>query len=286
MKHLCDPNKSTAKGKHTNRLKFIAIEDVSPKCIEDFNPFYLILKDWEGDYFNIISLTQPVYILFSSKKNSAFVPTCVSDSHVPEKVDWRELFNTQNMKPSEEYQSEVARAIERHYRYAFIDSGNLNKIVTLRKKKVEFNSFWDRLREVCWSSRNMKKNLTFKREMFEPIAHFKEEVICLISAAESAIAYVNCNAPNEADRFPRSADGSCKASEGFPTPVTSPLRPPKPARTEVRQYSWRNSTRKEVCMHIRTLKPFKSRMEKEELKFKSQGQRTVEITVTSWIVAS
>ena len=56
---------------------------------------------------------------------------------------------------------------------------------------MEFNSFWDRLREVCWNSRTMKKNLTFKREMFESIAHFKEEVICLISAAESAIAYVN-----------------------------------------------------------------------------------------------
>ena len=43
MKHLCDPNKSTANG----HLKFIAIEDVSPKCIEDFNRFYLILKDLE-----------------------------------------------------------------------------------------------------------------------------------------------------------------------------------------------------------------------------------------------
>ena len=37
-----------------------------------------------------------------------------------------------------------------------------------------------------------------------------------------------CDAPNEADRFPRSADGSFKASEGLPTPVTSPLRPPTP----------------------------------------------------------
>ena len=80
-----------------------------------------------------------------------------------------------------------------------------------------------------------------------------------------------CDAPNEADRVPRSADGSFEASEGLPTPVTSPLKPPKPPRTEVRQYSWCNSTRKEVCMHIRTVKPFKSRMEKEELKFKSQG---------------
>ena len=76
---------------------------------------------------------------------------------------------------------------------------------------------------------------------------------------------------NEADRFPRSADGSFKASKGFPTPVTSPLRPPKPPRTEVRQYSWRNSTRKEVCMYIRMLKPLKTRKEKEELKFKRPG---------------
>ena len=81
----------------------------------------------------------------------------------------------------------------------------------------------------------------------------------------------SCDAPNEADRFPRSADGSFEASEGFPTPVTSPLRPPKPPRTEVRQYSWRNSTRKEVCMYIRMLKPLEIRKEKEELKFKSQG---------------
>ena len=80
-----------------------------------------------------------------------------------------------------------------------------------------------------------------------------------------------CDAPNEADRFPRSADGSFEASKGFPTPVTSPLRPPKPPRTEVRQYSWRNSTRKEICMYIRKLKPLKTRKENEELKFKSQG---------------
>ena len=82
---------------------------------------------------------------------------------------------------------------------------------------------------------------------------------------------LNCDAPNEADRFPKSADGSFKASEGIPTPVTSPLRPPKPPRTEVRQYSWHNCARKEVCMYIRTLKPLKTRKKKEELKFKHPG---------------
>ena len=75
-----------------------------------------------------------------------------------------------------------------------------------------------------------------------------------------------CDAPNEADRFPRLADGSFKSSEGLPTPETSPLRPPKPSRTEIRQYSWCNSTRKEVCMHIRTLKPLKARKNKREVK--------------------
>ena len=99
-----------------------------------------------------------------------------------------------------------------------------------------------------------------------------------------------CDAPKSADRFPRSADGSFEASKGFPTPVTSPLRPPKPSRTEVRQYSWRNSTRKEVCMHIRTLKPFKSRMEKEELKCKRPGLTNCpylsDVMVSGVIIAS
>ena len=59
--------------------------------------------------------------------------------------------------------------------------------------------------------------------------------------------------------FPRSADGSLEASKGFLTPVTS-LMPPKPPRTEVRQYSWR---RKEVCMLIRILNPLTTRKEEE-----------------------
>ena len=71
-------------------------------------------------------------------------------------------------------------------------------------------------------------------------------------------------------KFPTSADRSCKAAEDFPTPVTSPLRPPKPPRTERRQYSGRNSARKEVCMYIRILKPLEIRKEEEELTFKSQ----------------
>ena len=79
-----------------------------------------------------------------------------------------------------------------------------------------------------------------------------------------------CNAPAEICKLPTSADGSCKSSEGFPTPVTPPLLPFKLLRTERRQYSWRNSSKREVCMYIRILKPLEIRKKKEELTFKSQ----------------
>ena len=50
------------------------------------------------------------------------------------------------------------------------------------------------------------------------------------------------------------------------TPETSPLLPPKPPRTKIRQYSCRNSIRKEVCMHIRTQEPLKARKNKRKVK--------------------
>ena len=66
-----------------------------------------------------------------------------------------------------------------------------------------------------------------------------------------------CNAPAEADRFPISADGSFKASEGLPSPDTSPLRLLKPPRTKIRQYSWRNASKTGsmyVYTHAKTLR--------------------------------
>ena len=83
-----------------------------------------------------------------------------------------------------------------------------------------------------------------------------------------------CDAPKSADRFPRSADGSFKASEGFPTPVTSPLRPPTPPAAQMKQYSWRIYDRKEVCFYIRTLEP--SKTSKEEGKLKGKHLRIFE----------
>ena len=99
-----------------------------------------------------------------------------------------------------------------------------------------------------------------------------------------------CNAPAEIYEFPTSADRSCKTSEGFTTPVTSSLLPPKPPRTKVKQYAWHNSAKKEVCMYIRRVNPVEIRKEKEELKFKSQEdancQNHSDVIVSSVTIAS
>ena len=78
------------------------------------------------------------------------------------------------------------------------------------------------------------------------------------------IIYDDCDAPKASEGFP-------KASEGFPTPVASPPRTPTPPAAQVRQYSWRNYAKKEVCLYIRTLKPLKTKKEEGEVKFKRPG---------------
>ena len=57
------------------------------------------------------------------------------------------------------------------------------------------------------------------------------------------------------------------SSEGLSTPVTSPLMPPKPARTDRRHYFWRNSSKSEVCMYVRILDPlgFRNNYKKESV---------------------
>ena len=68
--------------------------------------------------------------------------------------------------------------------------------------------------------------------------------------------------PNRGKKLPRSADGTLGASNGFPTPLTSSLMPPKPPRTKVREDAWRKN---EICMFIRLLKPSESKKKKENI---------------------
>ena len=107
-------------------------------------------------------------------------------------------------------------------------------------------------------------------EATSPVNRIEESVLVDLCEQRSGERGSGCNAPEEIYKFPASANVSCKSSEGFPTPVTSPLRPPKLARMARKQYAWRNSSKREVCMYIRILKPLEFRKEKKELTFKSQ----------------
>ena len=103
--------------------------------------------------------------------------------------------------------------------------------------------------------KDLAKNDNSFVEATSPVKCIEGGVLVDLCMQRSGKRGSGCDAPKSADRFPEFSDGVSKSSAGCPTPVASPPGPPKPPRTEVRQYSWRNSTRKEVCMHIRTLKP-------------------------------
>ena len=133
-----------------------------------------------------------------------------------------------------------------------------------------------------------KSNNSFV-EAISPVKCREGGVLVDLSMQRSGKRGSGCDAPKSADQFTNSSHGCSKSSEGLPTSETS-LRPPKPPRTEVRQYSWRNSTKKEVCMYIRMLKPLETRKEKEELEFKSSGSTNCrnhsDVIVSGVIVAS
>ena len=120
-------------------------------------------------------------------------------------------------------------------------------------------------------SKDLGKNDSSIVEAVGPVKCIEGSVLVDLCMQSSGKRGSGCDAPKSADRFPESSDRFPKASEGLPTPVTSLLWTPKPPKTEVRQCSWRNFARKEVCLYIRTIKPLKTRMEKEELKFEHPG---------------
>ena len=50
--------------------------------------------------------------------------------------------------------------------------------------------------------------------------------------------------------------------------MASPHRTPTPPAAQVKQYSWRDYAKKDVCLYIHTLKPLKAKKEEVKLKFK------------------
>ena len=138
-----------------------------------------------------------------------------------------------------------------------------DKILEKAKKLKESGIIYDKIdikKDVHLSVRSKWKRLrdVEKREKEKP--ENAGCIILLVTKEQKLYRDGGCDVPNKDEKLPRSADGSLGASKGFPTPLTSPLMPPKPPRTNVRQHSWR---RNEVCMHIRLLKPLETQKEEE-----------------------
>ena len=98
-----------------------------------------------------------------------------------------------------------------------------------------------------------------KKEAIRPVNSMEEGVLVDLCEQRSGERGSGCYAPEEIYRSHKFANVVYNSSEGLSTPVTSPLMPPKPARTERRNYSWRNSGKREVCMYVRILDPLEFR---------------------------
>ena len=136
-----------------------------------------------------------------------------------------------------------------------------------------------------------------KKEATRPVNRMEEGVSVDLCEQRSGERGSGCNAPGEIYKSHTLANVFYNSSEGFSTPVTSPLMPPKPARTERKHYSWQNSSKREICMCIRILDPLEfrnnSRKESMDENKRSMNYREAEYLfpdgegmVTSWIMTS
>ena len=112
-----------------------------------------------------------------------------------------------------------------------------------------------------------------EKEATRPVNCMEEGVSVDLCKQRSGERGSGCYAPEEIYKSHTLANVFYNSSEGFFTPVTSPLMPPKPARMERRHYSWRNSGKREVCMYIRILDPleFRNNHKKESMDERSRN---------------
>ena len=223
VKKLSDPNNKSAKAIHTNlinRLKVIAIEDVSPRCVGNVNDIFKYLDDWCIDE-RVIGLAKAIQILFSVKKlrvcsHLRILVNALTDSedkdnltdtvssalhHYSQEKLLNEFFNPLFLADmSERGRSILANVVAIIYRKAFnlphttpLDKRclDLPKIVTRSKKKIGFKLLWESLMRVGRNYPELRQNIELKRKMFEARGFFQEEIFCLLSAVESTCATLN-----------------------------------------------------------------------------------------------
>ena len=146
---------------------------------------------------------------------------------------------------------------------------NLRYCYKAREKKEDRKIVWNQadyrvklqedLEDIRQKLCQVSRKELAKKEETRPVNRMEEGVLVDLCEQRSGERGSGCYAPEEIYKSNKLANVFYNSSEGLSTPVTSPLMPPKPARTERRLYSWRNSSKREVCMYVRILDPLEFR---------------------------
>ena len=146
---------------------------------------------------------------------------------------------------------------------------NLRYCYKAREKKEDRKIVWNQadyrvklqedLKDIRQKLCQVSRKELGKKEATRPVNRMEEGVLVDLCEQRSGERGSGCYAPEEIYKSNKLANVFYNSSEGLSTPVTSSLMPPKPARTERRNYFWRNSSKREVCMYVRILDPLEFR---------------------------
>ena len=124
---------------------------------------------------------------------------------------------------------------------------NLRYCYKAREKKEDHEIVWNQADyrvKLKQDLKDIRQNLCqvsgkelAKKEATRPVNCMEEGVLVDLCEQRSGERGSGCYAPEEIYKSNKLANVFYNSSEGLSTPVTSPLMPPKPARTERRHYS-------------------------------------------------
>ena len=210
LKILSDPSDKVAMKRNmtniANRLRVIAIEDVSPRCVLDVANVDYCLSEWENSNRNDFKyLAMACWILCKAKKlrvcshlRMICHPNYAHANVTDEFWDQLSLTHVQGCINDNDRKNTIfilglyyrkLLGLDRNFDIVDGDNSYKGKISTKANKKKLFSSFWEYLKLLCPSNfPHVSRNILFKKNFFESKDYFREEFLCLISAVEAIAA--------------------------------------------------------------------------------------------------
>ena len=208
MKIFSEPSDKKAKQNITNilnRLRVIAIEDVSPRCVTDVAKIGDFLSKWDcSNRTDFHSLAIACWILCNAKKlricshlrilSHPYFVLCYATDELWNQISLEHIKTSIHGNTSRKV---TAFLLGLYYRKMLgldkhFDIVNCkSKITTKARKRKIFSPFWNYLKSLCQeNSLYLLKNLSFKQEFFQSRDYFREEFLCIISAVEAVRAFL------------------------------------------------------------------------------------------------